>query len=98
MTDDMLNLFMTPRPLLWRGVKTDTLLPLQGGKLAEPPVLGGGQTPGSKNQAKKERKMQRVAEKKLHRTREKGITDTGAGATTLGTAYPFGVDTRRHEA
>jgi tryptophanyl-tRNA synthetase len=80
-TDEVLDLFMTPRPLLWRGVRTDTVLAL-GDKPDESRPLGDdGKTPGSKNQAKKQEKMELAAERKLQKARAKGGTD-GAGADT----------------
>jgi tryptophanyl-tRNA synthetase len=74
-TDIVLDLFMTPRPLLWRGVKTDTVLPL-GGHTAGSRVRGDdGKTLGSKNQAKKQKKMVLAAERKLQKARGKSGRD-----------------------
>ena len=83
MTDDMLDLFISPRPLLWRGLKTDTVLPFVGE--VDSRVAGDSKTAGSKNQAEKEKKMQLAAERKLQKKGEKDIEDGGAGAAGLGT-------------
>jgi tryptophanyl-tRNA synthetase len=82
-TDAVLDLFMTPRPLLWRGAKADTVLPVLIDKLAEPCVMGADKTPGSKNQAKKEKKLQLAAEKKWQKARGKALADC-SGAETMG--------------
>jgi len=73
---------------MWRGVRTDTVLsPLvnddadkAAGSQAQAPS-GDAKTPGSKNQEKKLKKMQLVAEKKLQKAREKekGVIADAAG-------------------
>ncbi|KAK4040961.1 tryptophanyl-tRNA synthetase [Parachaetomium inaequale] len=79
-TDEMLDLFMRPRPLLWGGLKTDTVLPFVAGEVSDSRAAGDSKTPGSKNQAKKEKKMQLAAEKKLQKTRERDTGNAGADA------------------
>ena len=75
---------MSPRPLLWRGLKTDTVLPFVDSKSSDTRVPGDSKTPGSKNQAKKEKKMQLATAKKSQKAREKDIANAGADAAVLG--------------
>jgi tryptophanyl-tRNA synthetase len=60
--DKTLDIFMTPRPLLWRGEKTDIMLPSSEETPAELRNGGDGKTPGSKNQEKKLRVLQCAAD------------------------------------
>jgi hypothetical protein len=66
---------------LWRGLETDTVLPFVHGEGADSRVARDSKTPGSKNQAKKEMKMQLAAEKKLQKIGEKDINHTGGDTT-----------------
>jgi hypothetical protein len=59
---------MTPRPLLCRGVKSDAVLPIVGGKQAE---LKDSKNPNSKNQAKKAEKQRLAEAKKAQKSHEK---------------------------
>ena len=74
----MVGIFMTPQPLLRRGEKSDTVLPLSEDKSAESRTREDSKTPGSKNQETKVRKMQRAADIKLRKAKEKGtVSVTG---------------------
>lgn len=78
----MLDLFMNPRTLLWRGIKADTVLPVRS-KPSDPAMVHADSiTPGSKNQAKKEKKLQLAAAKKLQKVREKDLANTGVDGAT----------------
>jgi hypothetical protein len=55
----MLDRFMTPRPLLCRGVKSDAVLPIMSDKQAESKPPKDSKNPNSKNQAKKAKRAQK---------------------------------------
>jgi hypothetical protein len=69
-TDETLDIFMTPRPLLWRGEKTDIMLPSSEEKPAELRNGEDGKTPGSKNQEKKLRILRCAANMRLQKAKE----------------------------
>lgn len=74
-TDEMLDRFMTPRPLLCRGVAVlDLLSNLGGPKVASGPAAN----PESKNQQKKREKLRLAEEKKARKAREKGEAKAAA--------------------
>ncbi|CAG7997469.1 unnamed protein product [Penicillium salamii] len=84
-TDEMLDRFMTPRPLLYKAVLSNTLLP-------EPTDFnspGSVKDPNSRSQAKKKEKLRLAQEKKAEKIREKemkakvpGDTSAAGGDTT----------------
>lgn len=72
----MLDSFMTPRPLLCRGVAVHDLL----SNLAEPKAATGPTAnPESKNQQKKREKLRLAEEKKAQKAREKGEAAAARG-------------------
>jgi hypothetical protein len=60
------------------------------GKSPESGILGDDKTPGSKNQVKKQRKMQLLEERNLRRTRERGLKDAGAAHPATPGSCPSG--------
>jgi tryptophanyl-tRNA synthetase len=80
-TDDVIDAFMRPRPLDFRGRATDTLIPALGDGAAKK----GNQAadPNSKAQAKKAEKMRLAEEKKKQKAREKEEKDKAKGQATV---------------
>ncbi|KAH8810794.1 tryptophanyl-tRNA synthetase [Xylogone sp. PMI_703] len=75
-TDEVLDHFMTPRPLLFRG--TSTLSFVENSKPSESASAESGKDPNSKNQAKKLAKQQAVEAKKAQKALEKEAKVAGA--------------------
>lgn len=69
MTDQILEHFMTPRALLCRGVRSDTLLPSIHSKID--PSKGQVKDPNSKSQLRKMKKLEAVNAKKALKAKEK---------------------------
>jgi tryptophanyl-tRNA synthetase len=80
-TDDVLDAFMRPRPLVFRGRATNTLVPALGGGVAR--KAGPAADPNSKSQAKKAEKMRLAEEKKAQKAREKEAAKVGGAAATV---------------
>ena len=80
-TDDVLDAFMRPRPLVFRGRATDALVPAGGGGAAK--KAGPVADPGSKSQAKKAERMRLAEAKKAQKAREKEEKAKGATATVV---------------
>ncbi|KJZ71825.1 Tryptophan--tRNA ligase [Hirsutella minnesotensis 3608] len=69
-TDATLEHFMTPRLLLYRGVKFSMVLSTVNSKSAESKCGGDDKNPNSKNQAKKVEKLRLIQEKKLQKAKD----------------------------
>jgi len=80
-TDEVLDAFMRPRPLTFRGRATDALVPAAGGGAAK--KAGPAADPGSKAQAKKAEKMRLAEAKKAQKAREREAKAGGAAATVV---------------
>lgn len=66
----MLDRFMTPRPLLCRGVMSDTIFSELGDKSTEARKGGPAKDLNSKSQPKKREKMLRMEQRKLQKAAE----------------------------
>ncbi|CAG7967195.1 unnamed protein product [Penicillium olsonii] len=84
-TDEMVDRFMTPRPLLYKDISSDTLL----SKPADPNASGSVTDPNSRSQLKKQEKLRLAQEKKAQKIREKeekkSVDATSAGDITEST-------------
>jgi len=81
-TDQMLDQYMKPRPLLCRGVPSNTLLPStpSGAVSSDGSVID----PNSRNQTKKMKKLEAIQAKKAQQAREKeGSLAAAAGIQDL---------------
>ncbi|RDL32042.1 Uncharacterized protein BP5553_09444 [Venustampulla echinocandica] len=89
-TDQILEHFMTPRPLLCRGALSNTLLPsVQGKSGASKGPVQDVKDPNSKSQAKKMKKLEEANAKKALKAREKeakSIATATAGVAALSVA------------
>ena len=81
----MVDRFMTPRPLLYKDISSDTLL----SKPADPNAPGSVTDPNSRSQLKKQEKLRLAQEKKAQKIREKeekkSVDATSAGDITEST-------------
>lgn len=83
-TDEVVNLFMSKRPLQWRGnPRAERVVPVAGKPEEEregAAAAGGADGKMTKNQLKKLAKEKQIAEKKAAKTREKEAIQLGVGA------------------
>jgi tryptophanyl-tRNA synthetase len=79
-TDEVLAEYMTPRPLLYRGIPSNTIISTSGSKTGV--SRGPTKDPNSKTQLKKKKKLEAADLKKALKTQSK----TGVPTTTMGIA------------
>jgi tryptophanyl-tRNA synthetase len=81
-TDEVLTEYMTPRPLLYRGIPSNTILSASGSKTGV--SRGPTKDLNSKTQLKKKKKLEAANFKKVQKAQSKmGVATTTAGIANL---------------
>jgi len=80
-TEETVDQFMAIRPLVWRGIRSDLVVPTTDNK-AEAKTDEAGDGKVTKNQLKKLEKLRLIEEKKAQKAKEKAEKAIGSGAAS----------------